>query len=96
MDEQFDTEAFMMRVGEVAKEVRRSEAYPAIVGAIAGGIAGALVAAIIAGRGSARREELGAKESGGGWSPRDIVQLVAVVAALARQVQAWLKEQERK
>ncbi len=33
------------RIGNLAAEIRESEAYPALLGALAGGIAGALAAA---------------------------------------------------
>ncbi len=98
MQQQFDAPEMITRVGEVAKEIRKSEAFPIIVAGVAGGIAGALMATIIAGRGSSRRadsEPSPAKESHGGWALRDVVQLLTVGTTLARQVQAWLKEQEK-
>lgn len=100
MEKEFDAQAMMERVRVLAAEVRKSEAYPAILGAIAGGVAGALLAVIIAGSRSARRADdessktLGASARSG-WSPRDIVQLATVVATLAKQVQAWYQEQKR-
>jgi hypothetical protein len=76
--------------------VRRSEYFPAILGAVAGGLTGALMAGMIAG---ARR---GASDSGRGvettagrpgtmlgLSLRDLIQLITVVAALARQLREW-------
>ena len=100
MQQQIDGREMMRRVGEVAKELRKSEAYPALIGGVAGGIAGALMAAIIAGRASSsRRAETAsgeAKASRGGWALKDVVQLLTVVATLAKQVQGWLKEQEKK
>jgi len=98
MQQQFDAPEMITRVGEVAKEIRKSEAYPVIVAAVAGGIAGALMATIIAGRAASRPADAApnaAKESRGGWALRDVVQLLTVGGTLARQVQAWLKEQEK-
>ncbi len=45
----FDDDELPERMNEFGKRIKKSEAYPAILGAIAGGIAGALMAAIIAG-----------------------------------------------
>jgi hypothetical protein len=98
MQQHIDAPEMMARVGEVAKEFRKSEAYPALVGGVAGGIAGALIAAIIAGRAAPRSGESasnGTKASGGGWNIRDLVQLLTVVVTLAKQVQTWMKEQEK-
>jgi hypothetical protein len=98
MQQHIDAPELMARVGEVAKEIRKSEAYPALVGGIAGGVAGALIAGVIAGRATARGGEPtsnGAKESRGGWNMRDLVQLLTITVTLARQVQAWMKEQEQ-
>ena len=99
MQQQFDSREMIRRAGEVAKELRKSEAYPALIGGVAGGIAGALMAAIIAGRAPSRRAETASSEvkaSRGGWALKDVVQLLTVVATLAKQVQGWLKEQEKK
>ncbi len=99
MQQQFDSREMMRRAGEVAKELRKSELYPALLGGVAGGIAGALMAAIIAGRASSRHSETApseAKTSRGGWALKDVVQLLTVVTTLAKQVQGWLKEQEKK
>ena len=43
MQQQFDGREMMQRVGEVAKELRKSEAYPALIGGVAGGIRGSLL-----------------------------------------------------
>jgi len=96
-EQQFDARAMMERVGQVAKEFRKSEAYPVVVAGIVGGIAGALMATIIAGRRPSAQPASANDGAGQGksWSIRDLVQLLTVVAALARQVQAWLKEQEK-
>ena len=98
MPQHIDAPELMARVGQVAKEVRKSDAYPALVGGIAGGVAGALIAGVIAGRATARGGEstsIGAKESRGGWKIRDLVQLLTVMVTLARQMQEWMKEQEK-
>ena len=98
MQQQLDSPELLARAGEVAKEIRKSEAFPALMGAIAGGVVGALIAAIIAGRVSSRRADSSAsaaKEAHGGWALRDVIQLLTVVAALAKQAQAWMKEQEQ-
>lgn len=98
MQQRLDAPEVMTRVGEVAKEFRKSEVYPAVVGGIAGGIAGALIAALIASRGASSRADAGkpAKASGGGWSMREVLSLATLAASLARQAQAFLKEQEKK
>jgi hypothetical protein len=99
MQQQLDSPELLARAGEVAKEIRKSEAFPALMGAIAGGVAGALIAAIIAGRVSSRRADSGTgvgTEAHGRWALRDVMQLLTVVATLAKQVQMWMKEQEKK
>jgi hypothetical protein len=99
MQQQFDSRELMARAGEVAREIRKSDAYPALIGGIAGGVVGALIAAIIARRvssHSANSTPSSAKEPRGSWALKDVVQLLTVVATLARQVQAWMKEQEQK
>jgi hypothetical protein len=98
MQQQFDSRELMARAGEVAKEIRKSEAYPALIGGIAGGLAGALIAAIVAGRASSRNSKVSAsapKDARGGWALRDVMQLLTVGATLAKQVQSWMKEQEK-
>ena len=96
---QFDARAVMGRVNEVAKELRKSEAYPAIVGGLAGGIAGAMMAAIIAGRKPSPRQVKAAVEkenkSGLNLSLKDVMQLATVVASLAKQVQELRKKEEQ-
>lgn len=99
--QQFDVQALMVRVTEVAKELRKSEAYPAIVGGVAGGIAGAMIAAIIAGRRLAPSRQVTATvetaspKSGINLSLKDLMQLITVVASLAKQVQEWTKKEEK-
>ena len=99
MRQQFDSPELLVRAGEVAKEIRKSDAFPALIGGLAGGLAGALIAAIIAGRASSRRtdgESDAPKDAHGGWALRDVMQLLTVGATLAKQVQMWMKEQEKK
>ena len=98
MQQQFDGQELMARAGEVAKELRKSDAFPALIGGLAGGLAGGLVAAIVAGRASSRNvkaESSDSKGTRGGWSLRDVMQLLTVGATLAKQVQAWMKEQQK-
>lgn len=101
MEDSFDPQAMMQRAGTLARVIRESEAYPALIGGVAGGIAGALMAVIIAGRMTSSRrgaieESLNLKAEGrGGWSLREAVQLATVVATLAKQAQAWYQEQKR-
>ncbi len=95
MDDQFDTQALLVRAQVVAQQIRRSEAFPALIGGIAGGIAGALMAVMIAGRVAARRDDAAPRKKESpkfAWSPREVVQLATVVASLAKQIQAWSKE----
>ena len=96
---QFDARAVMGRVNEVAKELRKSEAYPAIVGGLAGGVAGAMMAAIIAGRKPSPRQVKATVEketkSGLNLSLKDVMQLATVVASLAKQVQELRKKDEQ-
>ena len=98
MDDQFDTQAMLVRAKLVAQQIRRSDAYPALIGGIAGGIAGALLAALIAGRVAARHSEDAPREKESRkfeWSLREVAQLATVVASLAKQVQAWSKERKK-
>jgi hypothetical protein len=102
MQEQFDPQAMMERAGILAQEIRKSEAYPALIGGVAGGVAGALMAVIIAGRMTSSRRaaveetvKVSKADGGEGWSLREVVQLATVVASLAKQAQAWYQEQKR-
>jgi hypothetical protein len=104
MEKQFDAQALtkvtsvMVRASEVAKQIRKSDAYPALVGGIAGGIAGALMAALIAGRRPPPQSSPiseGGSKNGGSWTAREVLQLLAIVASIAKQVQAWYKEQRK-
>ena len=102
MKERLDTEMMVERAKEIAEEIRRSDAYPAIVGGIAGGIAGALVAALIASRLASHAEsppapasENRAQSARAGFDLRQAVELLAVVAGLAKQAREWYA-QERK
>ncbi len=104
--EGFDAQAFMERAGQVAKQLRKSEAFPALIGALAGGIAGALLAAVVAQRISSHAVSAPSESSTpsststaqkivGGWSLREIMQLLTVAASLAKQAQAWYQEQKK-
>ncbi len=98
MEEQFDAQQLLIRVSQVARELRKSDAFPAIVGGIAGGIAGALMAGIIAGRVASRTSdgaEHSAKTSRGGWSAKDLAQLIGVLVPLVKQAQQFFKEQKK-
>jgi hypothetical protein len=98
MDDQFDTQTMIVRAQVIAQQIRRSEAYPALVGGIAGGIAGALMAALIAGRVAGHREKAAPHETESRkfeWSLREVAQLATVVASLAKQVQAWSKDRKK-
>ncbi|MBI3537009.1 MAG: hypothetical protein HY070_05575 [Chloroflexi bacterium] len=101
----FEDEEVPEKLNRAAKKIRQSDAYPALLGAIAGGIAGALIAALIAGMLAPRRgagsdtpPEQATKKSNAraGWSPREILELVTIGAALAKQIRAWAAEREKK
>ncbi len=103
-DKPFEPEALVSRASTVAQEIRKSEAYPAVIGGIAGGIAGGLIAALIAGRVAGSRGAAGSVDSEGdvrvrkasrGFNLRDLVQLATVAATLAKQVNAWYREQKQ-
>jgi len=97
MQEQWDAQRVAARVQGIARVIRQSEVYPALVGGMAGGIAGALMAVWIAGRLAARnqtprephRESKGSRFD---LSVREAIQLVTIVASLIKQIQAWAKE----
>jgi len=98
MEDQFDTQAMLVRAKLVAQQIRQSDAYPALIGGVAGGIAGALMAALIAGRMSARRPPDAPHEKTArqfDWSLREVVQLATVGASLLKQIQAWSKGRQR-
>ncbi|MGB8643796.1 MAG: hypothetical protein WCF84_01040 [Anaerolineae bacterium] len=77
--------------------VRKSEYFPAILGAVAGGVVAALIAAVIASRGRTVKQvvvqESAAAEPHAttvlGFTLPEIMQLATVVTQLARQVQEW-------
>ncbi len=107
MQSSFDTQEVMERAGELAQKVRRSEAYPALLGGVAGGIAGAFVAVIIAGRAPQRRDvgaaplqsPVGpadaARALSGGLALKEILQLLTVAAGLLRQMQVWMRDRDK-
>ena len=77
--------------------VRQSQYFPAILGAVAGGLTGAVMAGLIAGR--SRGDDHPVREEAVESSPRqtvllgftlsELMQLVTVVASLARQLREW-------
>lgn len=76
--------------------VRRSEYFPAILGAVAGGLSGAIMAGLIAGAkreagdsGRSRESPTGQPGFILGLSAKDLLQLISVVASLARQMREW-------
>ncbi len=98
MEKSMDPQVALQRAQLLARELRQSEMFPALLGAIAGGVAGALMAILVAGRRAAPRESTKPRESAArpfDWSVRDVVQLVTVVASLLKQIQAWTKERGR-
>lgn len=103
-ERQLDLQGMVSRAGELSNDIRHSAAFPAILGVVAGGLAGALMAAIIAGRASTpHRVESKApqsdekKHSASGWTVGEAVQLITVLASLAKQAQDWYqtRQQER-
>ncbi len=75
-------------------QLRRSEYFPAIMGAAAGGLAGAIIALAIGSRKQVTVErvtEASAADQGVilGFSAKDLLQLATVVASLARQLREW-------
>ncbi len=99
MQERFDSEAIIERAREIGQEIRRSEAYPAIIGGIAGGIAGALMATIIASRFAPRSESRSSEASAtvrGGMGARDLVALLGVMAGLVKQAREWYYQERGK
>lgn len=98
MENQFDAQAVMGRARQVAKELRKSDVYPAIVGGVAGGIAGTLMAIIIAGRGVSATAAAPAAEvkSSRGISLREVMQLVPILLSLVKQVQEFTHTQPEK
>lgn len=93
MEQRFDAEMMIERAREVGREIRQSEAYPAIIGGIAGGIAGALMATMIASRYAPRSElspsPLPSPKGRGGLPARDMVALLGVAAGLVKQAREW-------
>ena len=104
MEQRFNSEMMVARARGLAKEIRQSEAYPAVLGAVAGGIAGALMAALIASQFAPRAEpspqpspvDDRRERARAGFAVRDAVQLLAVVAGLIKQAREWYaRERER-
>ena len=102
MEERMDAQELMNRAGDVLAELKKSDAYPAVIGGIAGGLAGALMAVIIAGRAPSRPVEKtvaaqpqAPAQASSGFSFRDLSQLITVLVPLVKQVQVWLKEKDK-
>ncbi len=93
MEDRFDSQLMIERAREIGREIRQSDAFPAIIGGIAGGIAGALMATIIVSRYTSRTEPESSPPSSssrkGGIAARDMVQLLGVVAGLVKQAREW-------
>jgi hypothetical protein len=99
MEQRFDSEAMISRARELGGAIRESDAYPAIIGGIAGGIAGALMAAIVVSRYAPRSDSQPSSQpssSKSGIAPRDMVQLLGVIAGLVKQVREWYHQEKRK
>ncbi len=106
--QQFDRDAFVGRVNVLADRVRSSNAYPALVAGLAGAAAGAIMATLIASRVSRRAlprsvekaveqvaEKKWEKDSGQGWTAREIVQLATIGVTLLKQVQDWYARRQQ-
>ncbi len=80
--------------------VRRSEYFPAILGAVAGGLTGAVMAGLISGSRKEETVRIERTDAAGqkgiilGFSAKDLVQLTTVVAGLVRQMQEWRQNQQ--
>ncbi len=93
MQQSLDSQQLTARL----ETLRRSEYFPAILGAAAGGVTGALVAALIGSRKHVTVErvmETSPAEQGVilGFSAKDLLQLATVVASLARQLSQWREQ----
>jgi hypothetical protein len=101
MEQSTESQAWLARVNTAATELRKSEAYPAIVGGVAGGIAGALMAVIIAGALAPRQRNVPveanvvAQPGKPPFAVRDLIQLITIGATLIKQIQA-LRDEKRK
>ncbi len=84
----------LQRVEAQFNQLRRSEYFPAIMGAAAGGLAGAIIALLLGSRKRVTVERVTEKapaEQGVilGFSAKDLLQLATVVASLARQLREF-------
>jgi hypothetical protein len=98
MQQRLDTDRLVEQARGLAKEIRASEAYPAIMGAVAGGIAGAMMAALIASRFADRGKSDSPKarrSEQAGFNMREIVQFLGVVAGLVKQAREWYAHERR-
>lgn len=100
MQERLNPEMLVEQAKDIAREIRKSEAYPAILGGIAGGIAGALMASSIASRFAPRPEppaaEPQAERGHSGFDIRQAVELLVVVAGLVKQAREWYSQERRR
>ena len=79
------------------KTIRKSEYFPALVGAVAGAAAAGVVAVLISSRGRTVKHVVVQEPEDGassgitvlGFSLTEIMQLVTIVAQLARQLREW-------
>ncbi len=78
--------------------LRKSEYFPAVLGAAAGGVTAALVASVISSRkggvevkyvDKSDHENGGRKTMVMGFTAGELMQLVTVIAQLARQLREW-------
>lgn len=92
MESSFDRENLRARLDAL----RRSEYFPALLGAAAGGLTGALIAALIA-RSKQRAATppgaaAGSSARGGlvlGFTAGELAQLATLALSLARQIREW-------
>lgn len=103
MEQQFDPQTLMTQANAAFQKIRKSEAYPALIGGIAGGIAGALFAALIARQVIARAKPPASESApapaqaprattarlkiSDGLTMREVMQLITIGASLAKQAQ---------
>ena len=77
------------------ESLRKSEYFPAILGAVAGGLTGAVMAGLISG--GKKTEKVVVSDSSErarqgvvlGFTAKELVQFATVVAGLVRQMQDW-------
>lgn len=80
------------------ESLRKSEYFPAVLGAVAGGLTGAIMAGVISsGKKTEKVVVSGPAETSRqgvvlGMSPKELVQLATVVTGLVRQMQDWRQQ----